>query len=143
MASVGLTSRQGRERSAMPPSLPTLLRSQGIAPDDAPGDALLALLPEMATQPTLVMRCLNPTCPNMCDWSEAKGRLPKFCSARCRQQHAQNRSRLETEIAILNASMARDSTGPRLKRRLNKARAQRLFELYRYTDQVDIQGEEN
>lgn len=141
MNSSGLTSRPGREGSDMSPTLATLIQRQGFDLDNVPADVVERALRVAEPQPLLQVRCTNPRCLAICDWSDAKGRMPKFCSSRCRQQFAQNRRRLELEIQILDSAINHQDTGPRVRRRLTRERARRMFEYSRYAGPADGTGE--
>lgn len=138
----GLTSLTGHGRSDLSPTLATLLMRRGFDLNDVPGAALEHALNEAEPRPLLQVRCLNPRCLVLCDWTQARGRMPKFCSGKCRQQYVQNRARLEREIALITGSINRPDTGPRLKRRLTSERAQRLFEFSRYVEPESVGEDE-
>ncbi len=82
----------------MPLSMAALLRRRGFDVDDVPGVGVERALEESELLPQLLLPC-NPRCREVCDWSAARGRMPKLCSGKCRQQFTHNYERLEREMS--------------------------------------------
>lgn len=95
---------------------------------------VLQALEISAPDPPISVRCLNPSCKEMCEWTGASGRPKKFCSDACRQQHEKVRQRLETEVEIMTGAIQHPDTTPAQRKLLVSARAHRLFVLARYPD---------
>src|SRR5699024_2546613 len=66
-------------------------------------------------------RCDNPACTNLLEWREQRGRPPRFCSDRCRQQASAALARLQDELERVRRLEAGDVTY-RQRRRLNSQR---------------------
>lgn len=66
-------------------------------------------------------RCDNPACTNLLEWPEQRGRPPRFCSDRCRQQASADFARLQDELERFRRLEAEDLTY-RQRRRLNSQR---------------------
>lgn len=131
----GFTTRLiGRKGLNVPYTLKKTLESWALDPLTAPGAKVLQAIAVSEPEPPPRLRCVNPTCTQMCEWTGGRGRLPKFCSDTCRQQHDNTRKRLVDEIDIIEESMDHPATGPTLRRRLNSERSKRTFVLYRYPD---------
>lgn len=137
--SKGLTtpSQFGR---IMPFTLSKTLTRQGFNLESATARDVLDAIAASEPDPPIVLRCMNPICINTCEWTESRGRTPKFCSKACNQQHETTRERLLEEVAIIQAAIDRPNTGYTHTRLLIRERSKRLFALFRYPDVREPQG---
>ncbi|MCA0437611.1 MAG: hypothetical protein LCH98_14200 [Actinobacteria bacterium] len=54
-------------------------------------------------QPKTTTRCMNPECPELCEWPEGRGRPPLFHHRLCQEKYQLARRRLTAEISDLVA----------------------------------------
>lgn len=66
-------------------------------------------------------RCDNPACGNFIEWREQRGRPPRFCTDRCRQQAGAELSRLQKELAKLD-ELVDDQLSYRQRRQVTSKR---------------------
>lgn len=66
-------------------------------------------------------RCDNPACTSLIQWREQRGRLPRFCSDRCRQQANADFAHLQDELRRLLLLEDEELTY-RERRRINSQR---------------------
>lgn len=133
----GLTSRPVPEWGLDMFTMLKLIEARGYTIEEAPPEVLLTAAQETRQQPPDRLRCLNPTCDQICAWTGGKGRPPLFCSKICRQQHERMRQRLEAEVAELSRGIDSCPPGGVLKRELSSERSKRVFALARYPDVRD------